>query len=1085
MAKVIRSKSVLLIAAIFLIAVVGGVGATIFGHRAAPQQHIDFNRDIRPIFNANCMACHGGVKQASNVSFSYREQALGHGKSGRPTVVPGNPQASELMSRITSKDPDVRMPLNAAPLSEKQIGLLREWIKEGAPWSDYWAFVPPKAQPLPAAKNAAWVRQPLDRFILARLEKEGLAPSPQADKPELLRRVSLDLTGMPPTPEEQAAFLADTSPNAYEKQVDRLLASPRYGERWATMWLDVARYGDSKGFEKDKSRTVWPYRDWVIDAFNRNMPFDQFVIKQLAGDLFPKPGFDDLIATSFHRQTQANDEGGTDDEEFRIAAMMDRTATTWSALNGVSFNCVQCHSHPYDPIRHNEYYKFMAFFNTQRDADIAFDNARPDDWPILDVPTDRARYPEADRLQKQIAALHDAVVAASRAAEAGAGQWKALPIQQATISEALAIKALLDKAQAKGGDASKGGDHKQAKAGDKAGDQKKPDHQKMAKAGGAKKDGDGEDKRAKRIETLQKDLARAQAHPPEATLRIADGMAESKGTVPRNTVFELNASFNTPALTALKIEVPTASTDAAHSPEKGFIVNHVDAWIVRPDGSADKIAFRLMAPDAVDSLIGDVARDMKANGRGKVKVYEKDKTGRPVEKMVAAKEPEVAPRTPDEVMQSIAANSGLLADPSFFYTRWVVAVPDRPLQLPAGAKLRLQLTQTEAVNQTIGAAPRVRLFTSNDARWTALAHAPQIARALADMEQLDHDLAAIPSVQVPVMDEQAGYEKRQTLEYDRGSFLTQIGPNLAPDTPALFPKMPAGMPHNRLTLAKWFFQPGQPLTARVAVNRYWEQLFGTGIVESQEDFGSAGDLPSHPELLDWLALHFQDDLHWNQKALVREIVTSATYRQSAVSNAALREKDPRNRLLARGPQQRLSAEMVRDQAMLASGLLNPQMGGPPVMPAQPDNIWNEVSNNPERWVNATGPDRYRRAVYTFVKRTSLYPSFVTFDAADRTQTTPRRISTNTPLQALVTLNDPVYHEAAIALAGRMVKDKGTLDDRLDYGARLVLSRDLDADERASLRRLYVKVAGSAAPASLAGYTAVGTALLNLDSALTR
>jgi hypothetical protein len=337
------------------------------------------------------------------------------------------------------------------------------------------------------------------------------------------------------------------------------------------------------------------------------------------------------------------------------------------------------------------------------------------------------------------------------------------------------------------------------------------------------------------------------------------------------------------------------------------------------------------------------------------------------------------------------------------------------------------------------------------------------------------------------MAEQAGYEKRQTLEYDRGSFLTQIGPNLTPDTPALFPKLPANAPRNRLTLAKWFFLPGQPLTARVAVNRTWGQLFGTGIVESQEDFGSAGDLPSHPELLDWLALHFQNDLHWNQKALVREIVTSATYRQNAKTTAALLEKDPRNRLIARGPQQRLSAEMVRDQAMLASGLLNSQMGGPPVMPVQPENIWNVVSNNPERWVNATGPDRYRRAIYTFVKRTALYPSFVTFDAADRAMTTPRRIPTNTPLQALVTLNDPVYHEAANALAKRMMKDgdKTALDDRLDYGAQLVLSRDLIPAELALMHRLYVEAAGGSQPASLAGYTAVATVLLNLDAALTR
>jgi mono/diheme cytochrome c family protein len=1023
MAGMSRGKAVWVTAAVLLIAVGGGVGATIFSRHAAPQQHIDFNRDIRPIFNANCMACHGGVKQASGVSFSYREQALGKGKSGRPTVVPGSPQASELIARVTSKDPDVRMPLGGTPLTARQIGLLREWIKEGAPWSDYWAFVPPKPQSLPPVKKPGWVRQPLDRFILARLEREGLSPSTEADKPALLRRVSLDLTGMPPTPDELAAFLADTSKNAYEKQVDRLLASPRYGERWATMWLDVARYGDSKGFEKDRSRTVWPYRDWVIDAFNRNMPFDQFVIKQLAGDLLPNPTFSDLIATSFHRQTQANDEGGTDDEEFRISAVMDRTATTWSALNGVSFNCVQCHSHPYDPIRHSEYYKFMAFFNTQRDADIAFDNARKDDWPVLNVPKDKAQYLEAGRLQHQMRTLRNAIVAASRSAEAGQQQWKPLPIQQAGVSEALAIKSLLAQLSAK-------------PAGKKKADQ---------------------------IAELRKDLARAEAHPPEAALHVRNGLVESSGTVPRRSVFELTAPFNVAQLTALRIEVPAAdAVRDSHSPEKGFIINHVDAWVVRPDGGADKIAFRLLAPDAVDALIGDIARDERNT--------EDVKPARP----------------PAGMMERVAANSGVLADPNLFFTRWVVAVPDNPLQLPAGARLKVQLTQTEPVNQTTGAAPRLRLSTSNDPRWTKLAHSPDIENDIASLEDLDHSLAAIPTVPVPVMAEQASYEKRQTLEYDRGSFLTQIGPNLTPDTPALFPKLPANAPRNRLTLARWFFQPGQPLTARVAVNRYWEQLFGTGIVETQEDFGSAGELPSHPQLLDWLALHFQNDLHWNQKALVREIVTSATYRQSAKSTAVLREKDPRNRLLAHGPQQRLSAEMVRDQAMLASGLLNPKMGGPPVMPVQPENIWNVVSNNPERWVNATGSDRYRRAIYTFVKRTALYPSFVTFDAADRAMTTPRRISTNTPLQALVTLNDPVYHEAAVALAGRMIKDiKGPLDERLNYGAKLVLSRDLTPAELAPLHQLYIQTAGGPQPASLAGYAAVGTALFNLDAALTR
>ena len=404
--------------AALLVVAIGAAWGWLHVKPSSSYDRVDFSRDIRPIFNQNCTACHGGVRQKNGVSFIYRAEAVGKGKSGRPVIVPGNPDASELMVRVTSNDPEVRMPYHAPPLSPQQIALLRRWIKEGAQWEDHWAFVAPKPQPLPAVKRADWVRQPLDRFILARLEKESLEPSPEADKAELLRRVSFDLTGLPPTAEEEAAYLADSSPNAYEKQVDRLLASPGYGERWASMWLDLARYADSQGYEKDLGRPgVWPYRDWVIDAFNRNLPYDKFVITQLAGDLLPNSTFEDQIATSFHRQTPNNTEGGTDDEEFRLIAAMDRSATTWSVLNGITMNCVQCHSHPYDPIRHVEYYKSLAFFNTQRDADL------DDDSPNLRVPKDKARYAEAAQVQQEIAKLLRSVVASDRRMEETA-RWK-------------------------------------------------------------------------------------------------------------------------------------------------------------------------------------------------------------------------------------------------------------------------------------------------------------------------------------------------------------------------------------------------------------------------------------------------------------------------------------------------------------------------------------------------------------------------------------------------------------------------------------------------------------------------------------
>src|SRR5580692_10405691 len=417
-----------------------GLGA--LRYRTSGEQ-LRFSRDIRPILNQSCVPCHGGVRQKNGVSFIFREEALGRGKSGRPTIVPGKPDASELIARVTSTDPEVRMPYHSPPLPPQQIGVLRQGIKEGAKVQDHSSFLAPKPQPLPLVKSSSWARQPLDRFILPRLEKEGLEPSPEADKALLLRRVSLDLTGLPPGPEEQKTYLNDSSPNAYEKQVDRLLASRHYGERWAALWLDLARYADSKGYEADRGRPgVWPYRDWVIAAFNRNLPYDQFVITQLAGDLLPNATFEDQIATSFHRQTPNNDEGGTDDEEFRMVAVMDRVATTWSVLNGITMNCVQCHSHPYDPIRHTDYYKSIAFFNTQADADLQ------DDSPNLRVPKDKTEYSEAWQIQQEIAGLLHSVESADRQVEDKA-QWKALPIQTAGANEVPALEPMVPNLQHK------------------------------------------------------------------------------------------------------------------------------------------------------------------------------------------------------------------------------------------------------------------------------------------------------------------------------------------------------------------------------------------------------------------------------------------------------------------------------------------------------------------------------------------------------------------------------------------------------------------------------------------------------------
>jgi hypothetical protein len=1034
-----RQRLQLILAAILA---AGGLVVWRYSSSMFARDEVHFSSDIRPIFNQNCVQCHGGVRQKNGVSFIYRDGALGVGKSGRRTIVPGDPDASELFARVTSKDPDSRMPYHAAPLTPKQIELLRNWIKQGAKWEDHWSFVAPKAQALPTVKASQWPKEPLDRFILARLEKDELKPSPEADKAELLRRASLDLTGLPPSAEEQAAYMADSSPNAYEKQVDRLLASPRYGERWAAMWLDLARYADTKGYEADRARPgVWPYRDWVIDAFNRNLPYDKFVITQLAGDLLPNATFEDRIATSFHRQTPNNDEGGTDDEEFRLLAVMDRSATTWSVLNGLTMNCVQCHSHPYDPIHHDEYYKSLAFFNTSQDADY------PSDEPVLRVPKKRSRYPEAAQLEQEIAGLTTSVVTTGRHLEQET-HWLPMAVTSASAREAPALRFEIAELERQLAELRK---------------EKLPG--KEAKEKEVKN-------RAKEVKELGKAIAeetkladrRAKVRP--VTFQVHDDEFAAAANTPGKSVYEVKASTSVPKLTALRIEVFPASPEIArHTPELGFIVNKMDAWVVGRNGRESRIVSHNFVPDSETNLADAVARAIKAKAK-----HDED----------------AAPRC-------------FSADPNLFQDRWMIAVPASPIQLTQGSYIKVRLTQIDTISSKPSLIKRARLYASDDPRWIELGADSNYNDNIARLTSLEKQLEKIPTVDTPVMAEQPVYEVRKTLEFERGNFLTKIGPALTPDVPGIFPPLPAGEPRNRLALARWFFSPEQPLTARTAVNRYWEQLFGIGIVETLENFGSVGEEPSHPELLDWLALHFQNDLHWDMKALLREIVLSATYRQSPRTTPEMNERDPRNRLLARGPQQRLTAEMVRDQALMASGLLSLKMGGPPVMPPQPAGVWNSVYNE-SKWIDAKGPDRYRRAVYTYIKRTAGYPSFLTFDASDHDTSLARRIPTNTPLQALVTLNDPVYAEASEAIAVRMMKASANLDERIQYGARLVLSRDLTKNELVTMRHFYSKVSGVQEGASLvrasvkmkegpgknqSAMTAVAGVLLNLDAALTR
>ncbi len=986
---------------------------------AAAAAPIDFSAQIRPLLNQNCTSCHGGVKAAGDVSFVYRDvvQQVGK-KSGRRVIVPGDPDASELIRRITAADTTERMPPveHAPALAPEKIGLLRQWIREGAVWADHWAFVPPVAQTPPRLSPALEARRPgaIDRFVLARLEKAGITPAAEADRPALLRRVSFDLTGLPPTPEETAAFVADRSPEAFANQVDRLLASPHFGERWASLWLDLARYADTKGYEKDTERTVWPYRDWLVGALNRNLPYDRFVGEQIAGDLFPGATLDQRIASAFHRQTQVNDEGGTDDEEYRIAAVIDRVATTWHVTGAVTFGCVQCHAHPYDPIRAGEYYRMFAFFNGTKDAD--FNN----EYPVVRVPTDPARRDESDALRREIAALRRTVVQAGRDL-AQTSRWTQL--------DALGARASSDVA-----------------------------------------------------------------------FRIHDGVVHADGTTPANVRYDITLpalGLSHGPITALKIEArPVDPEKAVHTPERGFVTTEIQVHLAGPDGTVTRVEVGRYFPDT-ENFTTPVTRTVMRRTPG---LPEGEGPAAPAKNGKAAnrkgKSAADSAGTAPEV-RDVTLDYHFSANPTLDRPRWIVAALRTPLAVPPGSTLRVSVTHGRGITEKPAPIRRLAVAASGDLRWSAVAGDRDIARAAGRHSEALADLARIPGVDVPTSEELPGYERRETRAFVRGNFLEKAGAPVSPGVPALFPPLASENPDRR-DLAAWFFQPGQPLTSRVAVNRFWEQLFGTGLVATLEDFGSAGERPSHPELLDWLALHFERDLRWDMKALLREIVLSAAYRQEARLRPELGDRDPQNRLLARGPRQRLTAEMVRDQALAASGLLSRKLGGPPVMPPQPSGVWQTVYNS-KNWVESTGPDRHRRALYTFWKRSAAYPGFLSFDLPNRDLCTARRTPTNTPLQALVTLNDIVYQEAGDALAARAVREGGpvaTPAHRIALAFERVVSRPPTAAESARLLRLHDEIAAAEARPDATGSTggserpsralaAVAAAILNLDAAFTR
>jgi hypothetical protein len=1019
------------------------------GARKATGRTIDFSREIQPIFKASCYQCHSGDEPKGQLRLDSRAMALRGGISG-PVIIAGNSRDSRLIHRVMGLGGEPRMPFKGAPLTPQQIAKLRAWIDQGAQWPDaaagasappqkHWAYVKPARPQPPAVKQRSWIRNPIDNFILARLEKEGLKPSPEAPKETLIRRVSLDLVGLPPSVEEVDEFLADTSPDAYEKLVDRLLASPHYGERWARPWLDLARYADTNGYEKDRRRSIWKYRDWVINALNKDMPFDQFTVEQISGDMLPDATIDQKIATGFHRNAMLNEEGGVDPEEVRWETNVDRVGTTATVWLGTTLACAQCHNHKYDPFTQKEFYQFLAFFDNvdyriEGDASISEAKLRE---PVLELPT-----PEQDARRKaieaELARLKETLRARTPELEAAQAAWE----REVTSSGAEWMP--LDPLQL-----SSSGGSTLTRADDKS-----------VLASGPNPETDTY-------------LIEARTSLKNITGLRLEALTDPRlpqGGPGRDT-------YGNFALTGLKVEIAPAA-----SPNR-----------FEPVDFSDAVADDARGPFKPKTLITSASSENEPKGWEIDATRDEKRLNR--QAVFVAREPfGFDQETLIRISLKHESENGRQGIGRFRLSlttakdpRIIASVPVklRPvLDLPAAARAPKQSQDLEAFYRSI---------------------APSLKPARDRVAELQDELQQLGIASTLIMRERVSYERPSTYMRVRGSF-TNKGEKVYASTPAALHSFPADQMPNRLGLARWLVDENNPLTARVTVNRFWEQIFGRGIVETSEDFGAQGARPTHPELLDWLATEFIRR-KWSMKEMVRLIVTSATYRQSSKVTPALLERDPYNRLLARGPRVRLEAEAIRDVGLAVSGLLSPKIGGPSVFPYQPDGIWS-IPYNDDKWTPSEGEDRYRRGIYTFWRRTSPYPSFLTFDATSCEFCTVRRVRTNTPLQALTILNDPAFFEMARGLARRVLKEAPPeAQARAVYGFRLCLARRPSESEVAQLIALYnqqleiftrdptaarkpaglpaaVDEQGTAA-AEIAAWTMVSNALLNLDETITK
>lgn len=1005
-----------------------------------PRTPIDFNRQIRPILVEHCLPCHGPDEKARKADLRLDKVNLQDIQTdGGKLVTAGKPEESELISRLITDDKSKVMPpvKFAKPLTPVQIQLLKEWVTQGAKSSVHWAFVPPIKPPVPVVKTSGWVRNPIDAFVLARLEAEGIQPEPEANRGRLLRRLSLDLTGLPPTPAEVANFLTDTKPDAYERAVDRLLASPRYGERMALEWLDMARFADSNGFQIDSSRSMWPWRDWVINAFNRNLPFDQFTIEQIAGDMLPTPTQEQLVATGFQRNHRLNGEGGLIAEEWRVETVIDRVETTSLAWMGITAGCARCHDHKYDPLSQKEFYQLFALFNNVPESGTLQENRKGGNTdPAIEIMT--------PPVQEKIKALE-----------------KSLKNAKANLAV------------------------EEGKAGTELGPWAKDQASRLGK-------------------TQWKPFQPAKVEGKAGTVysQKPDGTWLASGPNPNHEITVASAKvFGT--IQAIRLaclpddSLPNKSV--GRYANGNFVLTRLEADLI-PPGNGKPTPIQLNQALADYSQPGWPIEATVGKDPGKGWAVDGPTRRNPLEAIFKFQVPVQAPEGSHLEIRLIQATLG-----GHNIGRFSLAYTDSP---PSEVKLG------EA-----GPSPEyAAALKTPAAKWTEnqrkliltnyLAAAPgALGKAKAELARLNQELKSLKDSLPTAMVMKEG-PARPSHFLIRGQY-DRKGEEVKPGFPAMLPPPPAGASKDRLTLARWLASPEHPLTSRVWVNRAFERFFGAGLCRTTDNLGTQAEFPTHPELLDWLATEFTDH-RWDMKAMVRLMVTSATYRQDSKVTAAKLKADPQNRLLARASRFRLPGEIIRDQALFTSGLLVEKVGGPSVRPYMPSGVWDETSvyGDLRNYKHDGGEGLHRRSLYTVWKRTAAPPTLLLFDAPNRETCLVRRGKTNTPLQALALLNEITFVEAARKLGERMILEGGPdSENRLKLGFRLVLGRDPHPRELSILKQGLekdrsefardpkraesliamgdAKSKGGIPPAELATYTLAANILLNLDECVTR